>query len=143
MSPLTSRKKPPANRLSNELIVLILEYVEPDSDKTVPVDRRQFLSVESFDSPQRSPRGRDIGHVRLTSKRFAQLGAPFLFTRISGRLSQRGLEKLEQLADWPHLTQHVRMFSYMVPYFYANGKMFCRLLAWSNILQATSLQNNS
>lgn len=122
MPALTSRRQHPANRLSNELIVLILEHVEPDSDKTIPVDRRQFLSVESFDFPQRSPKGRDIGHVRLASKRLAQLGAPFLFTRITGRLSRRGLQKLEQLAEWPHLTVHVRMFSYMVPYFYANGK---------------------
>ncbi|QIW97252.1 hypothetical protein AMS68_002770 [Peltaster fructicola] len=121
MPPLSIRQKHPANKLSNELIVLILEQVEPDSDKTVPVDRRQFLSVESFDCPPRSPRGRDIGLVRLASRRFAQLGAPFLFTRISGRLSKRGLQKLEQLAEWPHLTQHVRMFSYMVPYFYAKG----------------------
>lgn len=112
------------NKLSNELLRLVLDQIEPDPDRTVPVDRRQFLSVESFDFPPPPARGslKDIGRFRLASKRFADVGAPLLFTRVSGRLSRRGLQKLEQLAEWPHLAKHVKKFSYMVPYFYGNGR---------------------
>jgi hypothetical protein len=113
----------PFQRLSNELIRLVLDQIEPDPDKTVPVDRRQFLSIESFDFPPPSTRGsiKDIGCFRLTCKRFSDVGAPLQFTRVAGRLSRRGLQKLELLASWPHLAQHVKKFSYMVPYFYGNG----------------------
>ncbi|OQO12796.1 hypothetical protein B0A48_02260 [Cryoendolithus antarcticus] len=110
--------------LSNELIRMILDQIEPDPDKTVPVDRRQFLSVESFDFPPPSSRGsiRDIGQFRLTCRRFSAIGAPLQFTRVSGRLSQRGLQQLEVLAGWPHVAQHVKKFSYMVPYFYDDAQ---------------------
>lgn len=114
---------PPLQRLSNELIRLVLDHIEPDPDKTVPIDRRQFLSVESFDRPPPSTRGslRDIGRFRLTCRRFADLGAPLLYTRVAARFSRKGLQKLEQLASWPHLARHVRKFSYLVPYFYQIG----------------------
>ncbi|KXL48515.1 MAG: hypothetical protein FE78DRAFT_141825 [Acidomyces sp. 'richmondensis'] len=115
--------QPGIEGLSNELIRLILDQIEPDPDKTVPIDRRQFLSVESFDRPPPSTRGslRDIGRFRLTCRRFAELGAPLLFTRVAARFSRKGLQKLEQLAGWPHLARHVRKFSYLVPYFYQIG----------------------
>lgn len=117
-------KTPPIQRLSNELIKLILDQIEPDPDKTVPVDRRQFLSVESFDFPPPSTRGsiKDIGRFRLVCRRFSDIGAPLQFTRVSGRLSKRGLQKLEVLAEWRHLAQHVKKFSYLVPYFYRSGE---------------------
>jgi hypothetical protein len=116
---------PPMQRLSNELIRLILDQIEPDPDKTVPVDQRLFLSVESFDFPPPSARGsiKDIGRFRLTCKRFSDIGGPLQFTRVATRLSRRGLAKLELLAKWPHLAQHVKKFSYMVPYFYGNGTL--------------------
>lgn len=118
-------KIPPLQRLSNELVRLILDQIEPDPDKTVPVDRRRFLSVESFDFPPPSTRGsiKDVGSFRLTCKRFADIGAPLQFTRVAARLSKRGLAKLEDLAGWPHLARHVKKFSYLVPYFYGNGKL--------------------
>lgn len=111
------------DRLSNELLRLILDQIEPDPDKTVPVDRRQFLSVESFDFPPPSTRGslKDIGRFRLVCKRFGEIAAPLLFTRVAGRLSKKGLQRLEQLAEWRHLAQHVKKFSYLVPYFYGEG----------------------
>ena len=116
-------KTAPIERLSNELLRLILDQIEPDPDKTVPIDRRQFLSVESFDIPLPSSRGsiRDIRRFRCTCKRFADIGAPLLFTRVAARFSNRGLQKLETLASWPHLASHVKKFSYLVPYFYVNG----------------------
>lgn len=116
--------QPPIQRLSNELLRLILDYIEPDPEKTVPIDRRQFLSVESFDRPPPSSRGsiKDIGKFRRTCRRFAAIGEPLLFTRVAARFSRRGLEKLQILSRWPHLSRHVKKFSYMVPYFYVNGR---------------------
>lgn len=113
----------PIQRLSNELLRLILDQIEPDPDKTVPIDRRQFLSVESFDRPLPSTRGsvKDIGRFRCACRRFADIGAPLLYTRVAARFSQRGLRKLEQLAGWPHLARHVKKFSYLLPYFYTRG----------------------
>ncbi|KAI7634946.1 hypothetical protein KC343_g2125 [Hortaea werneckii] len=122
---------PPAiQRLSNELLRLILDQIEPDPDKTIPIDRRQFLSVESFDRPLPSSRGfiKDVGRFRCTCKRFADIGAPLLYTRVAARFSNRGLKKLDQLAEWPHLAKHVKKFSYMVPYFYRNDGGEIRLL---------------
>ena len=113
----------PISGLSNELLRLILDHIEPDPDKTVPIDRREFLSRESFDKPQPTTRGslRDIGSFRSACRRFADVGAPLLFTRVDVRFSTRGLDNLEKLADWPHLTRHVRVFTYLLPYFYRNG----------------------
>ncbi|KAK5110920.1 hypothetical protein LTR62_005458 [Meristemomyces frigidus] len=113
---------PPVLRMSSELLRLILDQIEPDPDKTVPIDRRQFLSVESFDRPLDSTRGsiRDIGNFRCCCKLFADVGAPLLFTRVTARFSERGLAKLEQLASWPHLARLVKKFSYLLPYFYRN-----------------------
>ncbi|KAF2716444.1 hypothetical protein K431DRAFT_307778 [Polychaeton citri CBS 116435] len=117
------KSQPPILRLSNELIRLILDRIEPDPDKTVPVDRRQFLSIESFDFPPPSTRGsiKDIGRFRLTCRTFSEIGAPVQYTRVAARFSKNGLKKLEQLAEWPHLASHVKKFSYLVPYFYGNG----------------------
>jgi len=115
----------PIECLSNELLRLILDQIEPDPDKTVPIDRRQFLSVESFDRPLPSTRGsiKDIGRFRCACRRFAEVGAPLLYTRVAARFSRRGLQQLEQLAAWPHLARHVKKFSYLVPYFYTRGKI--------------------
>lgn len=123
-------KQPPIQRLSNELLRLILDYIEPDPDKTVPIDRRQFLSVESFDRPPPSSRGsiKDIGRFRCACQRFADVGEPLLFTRVAARFSPQGLERLKTLARWPHLSRHVKKFSYLVPYFYVNGKTGAFLL---------------
>lgn len=117
-------KQPPVPRLSNELLRLILDYIEPDPEKTVPIDRRQFLSVESFDRPPPSSRGsiKDIGRFRCACRRFADIGEPLLFTRVAARFSRQGLEKLQTLARWPHCSRHVKKFSYLVPYFYVNGQ---------------------
>jgi hypothetical protein len=116
-------KQSPIQRLSNEILRGILDQIEPDPEKTVPIDRRQFLSVESFDRPRDAKRGsvQDIGRFRCACKRFADVGAPLLFTRVAARFSKEGLQRLEKLTEWPHLARHVKVFSYLVPYFYRDG----------------------
>ncbi|KAK1051305.1 hypothetical protein LTR74_016848 [Friedmanniomyces endolithicus] len=120
----TGRWTPPIQRLSNELLRAILDQLVPDPERTVPIDRRQFLSVESFVKPLLdSGRGavKDVGAFRSTCRRFADVGAPLLYTRVAARFSKNGLKKLEQLTEWPHLARHVKKFSYLVPYFYKHA----------------------
>jgi hypothetical protein len=114
---------PAPQRLSNELIRLILDHIAPGPGQTVPVDARRFLSVESFGpNPEIAPSAvQDIGSFRLASKRFSEIGAPLLFTRVQARLSREGLQRLETLSSWPWVAQYVKKFSYMVPYFYCSG----------------------
>lgn len=114
----------PQQRLANEIFRMSLDYIAPDPDKTVPVDCRRFLSVESFGPPPdiEPSAVEHIGNFRLASKRFSEIGAPLLFTRVQARLSKQGLERLETLSKWKHLAQYVKKFSYMVPYFYCTSE---------------------
>ena len=111
----------PIESLPNELLKRILDHIQPDPERTVPIDDRSFLSVESFDYTPPSNADRDIRRFRCTCRRFAEVGEPLLFTIVGVRFSKGGLQKLEELAGWPHLTRHVKKFSYLVPYYYPSG----------------------
>ncbi|EGP88394.1 unnamed protein product [Zymoseptoria tritici ST99CH_1A5] len=106
-----------------EIIGKVLDYIEPQHDTGNDIDRRAFLSVESFDRPPDPSRVSiaDIGNFRCASKRFAEIAADRLFGRVACRFSSTGLQKLEQLAQWKHLARHVKRFTYLVPYFYRGG----------------------
>lgn len=110
--------------LSNELLVEILGHITSDADRLISLDRRDYLSQESFKAP--SPPDRDqaqtVANFRLTCRRFSQLGAVNQFSRITTRFSRRGLLRLENIAGEEHLARHVKKFSYMVPFFYVEGK---------------------
>jgi hypothetical protein len=111
--------------LSNELLQEILNHIDVDPDRAIPVDRRAYLSVESFrlPSPPIPPRAQDIASFRLVCRRFADLGAPHQFTRIATRFSKAGLQRLEKIASQPHLARHTKKFSYLIPCFYVEGKL--------------------
>ncbi|KAI9762791.1 MAG: hypothetical protein M4579_000143 [Chaenotheca gracillima] len=111
-------------KLSNELLREILDHIEADPEKSVSIDRRAYLSVESFKAPSPPIRAQaqDIAHFRLVCRRFAELGIPHQFTRVTTRFSSRGFARLERIADWPHVAAHVKKFSYMVPCFYTDGR---------------------
>lgn len=109
--------------LSNELLREILDHIESDPDRLVSLDRRAYLSQESFKPPP--PPDRDqaqtIASWRLTCKRFSELGAIHQFSRVTTRFSRKGLQRLENIARHEHLAKHVKKFSYMVPFFYVEG----------------------
>lgn len=109
--------------LSNELLREILDQIESDPDKTIGLDRRAYLSQESFKPPPPPDRNQaqDIASFRLTCKRFSDLGALHQFSRVTTRFSCKGLRRLEKIAQQPHLAKHVKKFSYMVPFFYVEG----------------------
>ena len=111
-------------RLSNELLREILDYIEADPDKLVNLDRRAYLSQESFKPPSFPSRdqAQDLGNFRLTCKRFSELGAIHQYARVTTRFTRHSLRRLEIIAGQAHLAKHVKKFSYMVPYFYARGR---------------------
>ncbi|EON62619.1 hypothetical protein W97_01843 [Coniosporium apollinis CBS 100218] len=111
-------------KLSNELLRIILDQIEADPEKLVGLDRRSYLSQESFKPPPLpSPnQAQDIGHFRLTCRRFSELGAIHQFARVTTRFSRKGFKRLENIAGQAHLAKHVKKFSYMVPYFYVEGR---------------------
>ncbi|KAI9845311.1 MAG: hypothetical protein M1837_004933 [Sclerophora amabilis] len=111
-------------KLSNELLRDILDHIEADPEKSVNIDRRAYLSVESFKapSPPMPAQAQDIAHFRLVCRRFAELGVPHQFTRVTTRFSTRGFARLERIADRPHIARHVKKFSYMIPCFYVDGR---------------------
>ena len=110
-------------RLSNELFREILDHIEADPDKFVNLDRRSYLSQESFKPPPTPPpdQAHTLANFRLTCRRFSQLGSIHQFARVTTRFSQSGFSRLERIAGQPHLAKHVKKFSYMVPYFYVEG----------------------
>ena len=128
-------KPAPIERLPNELLRRVLDHIQPDPERTVPIDDRSFLSVESFDRVPPSDADRDIRRFRRTCKRFAEVGEPVLFTIVGVRFSKLGLQKLEELATWPHITRHVKKFSYLVPYYYPSGTASHKNSNWTWLMQ--------
>lgn len=76
---------------------------------------------------------------RLTCRRFSNLvstavrsaretcteplqGVIHQFSRVTTRFSRKGLERLERIAGQPHIAGRVKKFSYMVPFFYDQGR---------------------
>ncbi|QDS68824.1 hypothetical protein FKW77_006462 [Venturia effusa] len=114
----------PIQELADELLRDILDLIEADPDKGINVDRRAYLSQESFRPPPvpSSTRAQDLGSWRRTCKRFSEIGAIHQFGKVTTRFSSKEFERLQWLAKQPHLTRHVKKFSYMVPYFYVEGR---------------------
>ena len=111
--------------LATEQLVDILNYLEDDPQKSIGFDRRAYLSQESFRPPipPSTTRATDLAHFRETCKKFAEVGASLQFERVSTRFSVADFERLDKIASQPHLACEVRKFSYLVPYFYVDGKL--------------------
>lgn len=111
------------HKLSNELLKDILDYIEPDPEKFINIDRRAYLSVESFrtPSPPLPSDAQNIGNFRLVCCRFAELGAPYQWTRVATRLCPSGLRRLENICSRNSIARHTKKFSYLVPLFYGEG----------------------
>lgn len=111
------------HKLSNELLKDILDHIEADPERSVNIDRRAYLSVESFrlPSPPLPSRAQDIGNFRLVCRRFAELAVPYQFTKIATRFSRSGFRRLDRICSKGYLAKHTRKFSYLVPFFYGEG----------------------
>ncbi len=111
-------------QLSNEILKDILDHIEADPQRSIPVDRREYLSVESFrpPSPPLPSEAQNIGNLRLSCRRFAELGIPYQFTRVTLRFSSCGFQRLEKICSYSHLAKHTKKFSYLVPLFYGESE---------------------
>ena len=123
-------------RLSNELLKDVLDYLDPQPEKFVSVDRRAYLSVESFKRPvppypllekeevkkdgQEDLRT-DVDRFREVCKRFSELGAPHKFGRVVIRFSPAGFQRLDKLSSQSRLAKHTRSFTFIVRSFYVAG----------------------
>lgn len=109
--------------LADELLHLILDHVAADPQKSLTVDKRAYLSQESFQAPPHPPQDQaeTIGNFRLACRRFSGIGARQQFGRVTTRFSWRGFKRLEGISEQAHLAKHVKKFSYMIPCFYTEG----------------------
>ena len=109
--------------LADELLRIILEHVASEPEKLISLERRAYLSQESFKPPPpiEPDQAQTIANLRLTCRKFADLGAIHQFSRVTTRFSRKGLKRLENIASQRHLAERVKKFSYMVPFFYVEG----------------------
>ncbi len=110
---------PTLNTLPEHLLQIIVERIYEDSQRFVPIDRREFLSIESFPSIQ--PDASTLSSFRLVCKHFSELGLPYQFSRVTTRLSRQGFERLDKISSCVRAAQCTRRFIYMVPYFFVEG----------------------
>ena len=82
-------------KLSNELLKEILDHIDSNPEHCISIDRRAYLSVESFrpPSPPLPLRAQDIANFRLVCRRFAESGIPYQFTRVATRFSVDGFKR--------------------------------------------------
>ncbi|EGC41173.1 F-box domain-containing protein [Histoplasma capsulatum var. duboisii H88] len=123
--------------LSNELLREILDHLAQDPEKCVSVDRRAYLSIESFKRPNppepipliydakngfQEDYRTDVDRFREVCKRFADLGASYKFSRVVVRFSESAFRKLDMLSNSPHLARHPRNFTYIIRSFYVEDR---------------------
>ena len=123
-------------RLSNELLKEILDHLARDPDKCVSVDNRAYLSIESFKRPSppeppalfldgkngwREDNRSDLDRFREVCTRFADVGTAHKFNRVVVRFSAPSFKRLDMLSSRPHLSQHVKTFTYIIRSFYDEG----------------------
>lgn len=109
-----------------EVLRNIIAHIDQESDSMVNLDRRGYLSQESFKQPVPPTHQdrQDVGNFRLTCKLFGQLGAKHQFLRLTTRFGIGDFERLRGIASVPYLAENVRKFSYMIPcgFYHEKGK---------------------
>ncbi|PWW80105.1 hypothetical protein C7212DRAFT_273691 [Tuber magnatum] len=105
--------------LPTEVFNEILDQFEPglhELPRANPWARPRPYKPEHIDSKQHFAR------LRLVSKRFSELAAPYLFRSIGLRFNMKSFGRLERLSEQPKLAKHVKKFVYLMPYLYVEGK---------------------
>lgn len=111
--------KPALDRLPEDVLKIMVEMIYEDSQRFVPIDRREFLSIESF--PPVQPDTSTLSSFRLVCKYFSELGLPYQFSRVTTRFSRQGFQRLDKISSCVRAAKCTRRFIYMVPYFFVEG----------------------
>ena len=111
--------KPALDRLPEDLLKIMVEMIYEDSERFVPIDRREFMSIESF--PPVEPDASTLSSFRLVCRRFSELGLTYQFSRVTTRFSTHGLQRLDKISSCARAANCTRRFIYMVPYFFVEG----------------------
>lgn len=107
------------DRLPQDLLKIIVELIYEDSKRFVPIDRREFLSVESF--PPVEPDASTLSSFRLVCRSFSELGLTCQFSKVTTRFSRQGLQRLDKISSCARAANCTKRFIYMVPYFFVEG----------------------
>lgn len=118
-SGLTAPINPTLEKLPEHLLQIIVELIYEDSQRFVPIDRREFLSIESF--PPVQPDTSTLSSLRLVCTHFSELGLPYQFSRVTTRFSRQGFQRLDKISSCARAAKCTRRFIYMVPYFFVEG----------------------
>jgi hypothetical protein len=110
---------PTLEALPEHLLQIIVERIYEDSQRFVPIDRREFLSIESF--PPVQPDTSTLSSFRLVCRHFSELGLPYQFSRVTTRFSRQGFQRLDNISSRVRAAKCTRRFIYMVPYFFVEG----------------------
>lgn len=116
-------RNPTLETLPEHLLQIIVEVIYEDTQRFVPIDRREFLSIESFLPVQQDTS--TLSNFRLVCKHFSQLGLPYQFSRVTTRFSRQGFLRLNKIAACIPAAKCTRRFIYMVPYFFVEGVAQC------------------
>jgi hypothetical protein len=121
----SAQLNPTLDRLPEHLLQIIVEMIYEDSQRFVPIDRREFLSIESF--PPVQPDTSTLSSFRLVCTHFSELGLPYQFSRVATRFSRQGFQRLDKIAKCVRAARCTRRFIYMVPYFFVEGTTYSEL----------------
>lgn len=124
-TPLARAKMPFS--LPDELLRKILDHFVADPDKMISLDRRPYLSQESFATSESFMEDQmsDMSNFRLVCRQFNRNGVIHQFARLSTRFSLASFERLERIANHGQLAEHVRKLTYILPMFYSDGELVC------------------
>ncbi|KFY96647.1 hypothetical protein V498_02577 [Pseudogymnoascus sp. VKM F-4517 (FW-2822)] len=101
---------------------VILRAVDTDPGP-INIDHRAWMSVVSFKFESRLPREPEVvGNFRFTCRRFSEVGLQHQFKTLATRFDEAGLNRLRNIARYPHLATAVKKFTYLVPRLFFNDQ---------------------
>ncbi|OBT63105.1 hypothetical protein VE03_07448 [Pseudogymnoascus sp. 23342-1-I1] len=108
--------------LPDEVLLVILRAVDTDPGP-INIDHRAWMSVVSFKFESQLPREPEVvGNFRFTCRRFSEVGLQHQFKTLATRFNEAGLNRLRNIARYPHLATAVKKFTYLVPKLFFNDQ---------------------
>lgn len=109
--------------LPDEVLLVILRAVDTDPGP-INIDHRAWMSVVSSKFESQLPREPEVvANFRFTCRRFSEVGLQHQFKTLDARYNEASLQRLRNIARYPHLAAAVKKFTYFVPRLFFNGKV--------------------